>query len=126
MDFSRFFRPRPLLALPPLFHSHPLQQRPPQERPPFLAAGKPNRQVQYRRLQRQGKKSHNNFDFAEAGNLEPPSAGDLSVEILRQDGIRKTGLTVYGKIAYFVIPSEARNLSLVETQEKRDSSLRSE
>jgi hypothetical protein len=30
-----------------------------------------------------------------------------------------------GKVVYFVIPSEARNLSLLETQEKRDSSARS-
>ena len=30
------------------------------------------------------------------------------------------------KVIYFVIPSEARNLSSIETQEKRDSSLRSE
>jgi hypothetical protein len=29
------------------------------------------------------------------------------------------------KVVYFVIPSEARNLSLIETQEKRDSSARS-
>jgi hypothetical protein len=28
-------------------------------------------------------------------------------------------------VIYFVIPSEARNLSLIETQEKRDSSARS-
>jgi hypothetical protein len=28
------------------------------------------------------------------------------------------------KVVYFVIPSEARNLSLIETQEKRDSSAR--
>jgi hypothetical protein len=29
------------------------------------------------------------------------------------------------KMIYFVIPSEARNLSWIETQEKRDSSARS-
>jgi hypothetical protein len=29
------------------------------------------------------------------------------------------------KVVYFVIPSEARNLSLIENQEKRDSSARS-
>jgi hypothetical protein len=29
------------------------------------------------------------------------------------------------KVVYFVIPSEARNLSWIETQEKRDSSARS-
>jgi hypothetical protein len=29
------------------------------------------------------------------------------------------------KVVYFVIPSEARNLSLIKTQEKRDSSARS-
>jgi hypothetical protein len=29
------------------------------------------------------------------------------------------------KVVYFVIPNEARNLSMVETQEKRDSSARS-
>jgi hypothetical protein len=37
----------------------------------------------------------------------------------------KGALQAAEKIVYFVIPSEARNLSLLESQEKRDSSARS-
>jgi hypothetical protein len=36
-----------------------------------------------------------------------------------------TGFEACGNGTYFVIPSEARNLSLIKTQEKRDSSARS-
>jgi hypothetical protein len=35
------------------------------------------------------------------------------------------GLTDAEKVIYFVIPNEVRNLSLVLTREKRDSSVRS-
>jgi hypothetical protein len=39
-------------------------------------------------------------------------------------GLERLPSQLAKKVVYFVIPSEARNLSLIETQDKRDSSAR--